>query len=87
MNLNKQNLPLLLMAAIVVITIPTTIITNTSRNSQFALQLNFIFLVACLFVGLMFCSIGSFGLVVVCSLNCSFMNDLMLLVSISNTHL
>lgn len=34
--------PLFLMAAIVVITIPTTIITNTNNISQFALQLNFI---------------------------------------------
>lgn len=37
------DLPLFLMAAIVVITIPTTIITNTNNISQFALQLNFIF--------------------------------------------
>ena len=34
-------LPLLLMAAMVVITIPTTIITKTNKISQFAFQLNF----------------------------------------------
>lgn len=39
-----DSLPLFLMAAIVVITMPTTIITKTNKISQFAFQLNFILL-------------------------------------------
>lgn len=41
--LSKSSLPLFRMAAMVVITMPTTIIAKTSRISQFAFQLNFMF--------------------------------------------
>lgn len=48
------------MAAIVVITIPTTIITNTKSISQFAFQLNFISLDLDALFSQFICSIGEF---------------------------